>query len=170
MNYRSLLFLLLFVLVIFLVVKFDLPREVKIGVTNLIYGDEMRGIQGFRVSVDGLNAELEVEGLRREEVLQEIAAKIEKAGIKIIPDEEWRKIPRKAGLNVAIQAMKLEKQNYQYTITIEVTIREADNSASGSEKIKTIWSTYEMGKGDVSDIRKNINGIMDFFLKAHSGG
>ena len=66
--------------------------------------------------------------------------------------------------------MKLEKQNYQYTVTIEVTKSEAEGSAPGSEKSKTIWSTYEMGEGDVSDIRTNINEITGVFLKARSGG
>lgn len=170
MSTRSLLFLPLFVLAIFLVVRFDVPTNIKIGVTNLIYGDEMRGIKGFRVSVDAPNPELEKDGLRREEVLQELTAKIEKAGIKILPDEKWRKTPGKPVLNATIQATKLEKQNYQYTVTIEVTKSEAENSAPGSEKSKTIWSIYEMGEGDVSDIRTNINEITGVFLKARSGG
>lgn len=170
MSNRSLLFLLLFVLAIFLVVKFDLPTQVKIGVTNLMYGDEMRGIKEFRVSVDAPNPELEKDGLRREEVLQELTAKIEKAGIKILPDEEWRKTPGKPVLNATIHAAKVEKQNYQYTVTIEVTKSETENSAPGSEKSKTIWSTSGMGEGDVSDIRTNINEITGVFLKARSGG
>ena len=33
------LFLLLFLLAIFLAVRFDVPTQVKMGVTNLIYGD-----------------------------------------------------------------------------------------------------------------------------------
>lgn len=170
MSNRSLLFLLLLVLAIFLVVKFDVPTNVKIGVTNLIYGDEMRGIKGFRVSVDAPNPELEKDGLRREEVRQELTAKIEKAGVKILWDEEWRKTPGKPVLSVSIQAVKIEKQNYQYTVTIEVTKSEAESSAPGSEKSKTIWSTYEIGEGAVSDIRTNINEITGIFLKAHSGG
>jgi hypothetical protein len=170
MSNRSLLFLLLFVLAIFLVVKFDVPTNVKIGVTNLIYGDEMRSVKGLRISVDAPNPELEKDGLRREEVLGELTAKIEKAGIKILSDEEWRKTPGKPVLNVAILAVKVEKQNYQYTVTIEVTKSEAENAAPGSEKSKTIWSTHEMGEGGVSDIRMNINQIMGVFLKARSGG
>ena len=170
MRTRSLLFLLLFVLAIFLAAKFDLPTQVKIGVTNLMYGDEMRGIKGFRVSVDAPNPELEKDGLRREEVLQELTAKIEKAGIKILPDEEWRKTPGKPVLNATIHAAKMEKQNYQYTVTIEVTKSETENSAPGSEKSKTIWSTSGMGEGDVSDIRANIREITGVFLKARFGG
>jgi hypothetical protein len=170
MSNRSLLFLLLFVLAIFLVVKFDVPMNVKIGVTNLIYGDEMRGITGFRVSVDAPNPELEKDGLHREEVRQELTAKIEKAGVKSLPYELWQKTPGKPSLSVSVQAVKQAGGIYQYTVTIEVTKTEAENSAPGSEKSKTIWSTYDMGEGDVSDIRTNINEITGIFLKAHSGG
>ena len=168
MSTRSLFFLLLFVLAIFLIVKFDLPTQVKIGVTNLIYGDEMRGIKGFRVSVDAPNPELEKDGLRREEVLQELTAKIEKAGVRSLPYELWQKTPGKPSLSVSIQAVKLEKQNYQYTVTIVVMKSEAYDSASRSEKSKTIWSTYEMGEGDVSSLRARINETMEFFLRAHA--
>ena len=140
----------------------------KIGVTNLIYGDEMRGIKGFQVSVDAPNPELEKDGLRREEVLQELTAKIEKAGVRSLPYELWQKTPGKPSLSVSIQAVKLEKQNYQYTVTIEVMKSEAYDSASRSEKIKTIWAAYEMGEGGVSDIRDRINEKMGFFLRAHA--
>ena len=65
MSNRSLLFLLLFVLAIFLVVKFDVPTNVKIGVTNLIYGDEMRGVKGLRISVDAPNGKVHLRQLER---------------------------------------------------------------------------------------------------------
>ena len=170
MNNRLLLFLLLFVLAIFLVVKFDLPTQVKVGVTNLIYGDEMRGMKEFWVVVEPLIPELEKDGLPREEVLQTLTAALEKTGIKILSEEEWQKTPGRPVLNATIQAVKLEKQNYQYTVTIEVTKSEADDSAPGSEKSKTLWSISGMGEGDVSDIRTNINESTDVFLKARSGG
>ena len=170
MSNRSLLFLLLFVLAIFLAVKFDVPTNVKIGVTNLIYGDEMRGIKGFLISVDAPNPELEKDGLRLEEVLRELTAKIEKAGVRSLPYELWQKTPGKPSLNVSVQAVKQAGGIYQYTVTIEVTKSEAENSALGSEKSKTIWSIDEMGEGGVSDIRTNINEITGVFLKARSGG
>ena len=140
----------------------------KIDVTNLIYGDEMRGMKGFRVVVEPLIPELEKDGLCREEVLQELTAKIEKAGVRSLPYELWQKTPGKPSLSVSIQAVKLEKQNYQYTVTLEVTKSEAEGSAPGSEKIKTIWAAYEMGEGGVSDIRDRINEKMGFFLRAHA--
>ncbi|MEI7638494.1 MAG: hypothetical protein WCJ37_14385 [Syntrophus sp. (in: bacteria)] len=169
MSNRSLLFLILFVLVIFFVVKFDMTTQGKIGVTNLIYGDEMRGLKGMRVVVEPLIPELEKDGLRREEVLKELAAKVERSGIKILPEEEWQRTPGKPVLNATIEAVKLDKQNYQYTVEIEVTKSETGGRVSGSEKIKTIWSTSEIGEGNVNDIRKKFDEITSVFLKARSG-
>jgi hypothetical protein len=170
MSNRSLFFLLLLALAVFLVVKYDVMTDVKVGVTNLIYGDEMKGIKGFLVSVDSPNPELEKDGLRREEVLRELTAKIEKAGIKILSDEERQKTPGKPALNVKIQATKLEKQHYQYIIEMEVTKIEVGKSLDGSERIKTIWSEDELGRGDVFKIRTKINEITNVFFKARSNG
>lgn len=169
MSNRSLLFLILFVLVIFFVVKFDMTTQVKIGVTNLIYGDEIRGLKGIRVVVEPLIPELEKDGLRREEVLKELATKVERSGIKILPEEEWRRTPEKPVLNATIEAVKLDKQKYQYTVEIEVTKSKTGGSMSESEKSKTIWSTSEIGEGNVNDIRKTFDEITSIFLKARSG-
>jgi len=170
MSNRSLLFLVLFVVVIFLVVKFDITTQVKIGVTNLIYGDEMRGIKGLLVVVEPLIPELEKDGLRREEILKELSAKIEKSGIKVLSEEEWRRTPGKPALNATIQAAKPEKHNYQYTVAIEVTKSDTAGRGSGPEKITTIWSTSGMGEGNINDIRMKIDEITSIFLKARTSG
>lgn len=170
MSNRSLLFLLLLLLGVFLVVKFDLPTKVTIGVTNLIYGDEMKGIGGFRILAEVPNPEVEKEGLTGESVRGDLAAALAKAGVRRLPDEIWQKTPGKPSLSVSVQAVKQAGRIYQYTVTIEVVRSEAEGAVPGSEKSKTIWSTYKIGEGDVSDIRKNINEITDVFLKARSGG
>jgi hypothetical protein len=170
MGNRSLVFLLLLLLSVFLVVKFDLPTKVTIGVTNLIYGDEMRGIGGFRILAEVPNPEVEKEGLTGESVRVALAAALAKAGVKSLPDDLWQKTPGKPSLSVSVQAVKQAGGIYQYTVTIEVLRSEAGGAAPGAEKSKTIWSTYKIGEGDVSDIRKNITEITGVFLKARSGG
>jgi len=167
LSNRSLLFLLLFVLAIFLVVKFDLPTQVKIGVTDMIYGDEMRGMKSFRVVVEPLSPELEKDGLRREEVLQKLTAKIEKAGIRNLAEKEWRKTPGKPILHVTVDATKTGDSLYQYSVMIEVTKSEPPRSGAGSEKITTLWSSSDMGEGDASSLRASINEKIGFFLRAH---
>ena len=170
MSNRSLLFLLLLLLGVFLAVKFDLPTKVTIGVTNQIYGDEMRGIGGFRILAEVPNPEVEKEGLTGESVRRALAAALAKAGVKSLPDDLWQKTPGRPSLSISVQAVKQAGGIYQYTVTIEVVRSEAEGAAPGSERSKTIWSTNKIGEGDVSDIRKNIDEITDVFLKARSGG
>jgi hypothetical protein len=170
MGNRSIVFLLLLLLGVFLAVKFDLPTRATIGVTNLIYGDEMRGIGGFRVQAEVPNPEIQQEGLTGESVRGTLAAALEKAGVKILPEEVWQKTPGRPSLTVSVQAVKQPGGIYQYTVTLEAVRSEAEDAAPGSEKSKTIWSAYKMGEGDVSEIRIKINEMTEVFLKARSGG
>jgi hypothetical protein len=140
---------------------------VKIGATNLIYGDEMRGMKGFRVVVEPLSPELEKDGLPREKVLREFTAKIEKAGIRNLSDDEWQKTTKKPTINVTVNATKTGDGRYQYSVTIEVTKSEPQRSGAYSEKIITLWISSGMGEGDVADIRAAINEETGFFLSAH---
>ncbi len=169
MRPRSLLFLLLFLLAIFLAVRFDVPTQVKMGVSNLIYGDEMRGIKGFRVVVETLVPELEKEGLTQEALLSELSAMLEKGGIRALGDAEWRKTSGKPVLNVTVVATKTGAGLYQYSVTIEVGKSEGLDSSAYPEKIKTLWITSGMGEGSVSDIRATVKEEARFFLKSHSG-
>jgi hypothetical protein len=170
MSNRSLIFLLLLLLGVFLAVKFDLPTKVTIGLTNLIYGDEIRGIGGFRVLAEVPNPEIQREGITGESVRGTLVAALAKAGVKSLPDDLWQKTPGKPTLSLSVQAMKQAGGIYQYTVTIEVARSEAESAAPGAEKSKTIWSTYKIGEGGISDIRTKIDEITDLFLKARSAG
>jgi hypothetical protein len=169
MSTRSLLFLLLFLLAIFLAVRFDVPTQVKMGVTNLIYGDEMRGMKGFRVVVEALIPELEKEGLTQVGLLEELSTTLEKGGIRALDDVEWQKTSVKPVLNVTVHATKAGEGRYQYSVTFEVGKSEGPESGAYSEKIKTLWLTSGMGEGGVSDIRAMIKEEARFFIKSHSG-
>jgi hypothetical protein len=171
MRNRSLFTLLLFMLAVFLIVKFDMVTKVKVGVTGMIYGNEMRSMKGFRVVVASPSPELAKEGLSQETIRQELIAKLEKAGVKSLMEWEWQKIPGKPVLNVAVNSLKTGSGLYQYTVTMEVEKSEdlQTPAAVSSEKVKTIWSTSGMGEGDVSDVRTKINETANLFLKAYSG-
>ena len=171
MRHRSLFTLLLLMLAVFLIVKFDVTTTVKVGVLNIIYGNEMRGIKGFRVVVACPSSELEKEGLSQDTIRQGLISTLEKAGVKSLTEWEWQKIPPKPVLNVTITAMKTGSGLYQYTVTMEVEKSEKVQTSAAvfSEKVKTIWSTSGMGEGDVSDVRAEINEATNLFLKAYSG-
>jgi hypothetical protein len=170
MGNRSLLFLFLLLLGVFLAVRHELPMKATIGVTNLIYGDEMRGIGGFRILAELPNPEIRREGLTDESVREAMVAALAKVGVKNLTDELWRKTPGKPSLTVSVQAVKQAGGIYQYTVTIEAVRSEAEGALPGAEKSRTIWSAFKMGEGDISDIRAKINEITDLFLKARSAG
>jgi hypothetical protein len=166
MSIRSLFFLLLFLLAVFLIVKFDCVTKVKVGVTNAIYGDEVRRFKGFKVVVEPTIPELEREGLTRTTIRQGLIEKIEKAGIRSFSEGEWQETPGRPVLNVTVQATKTADGRYQYAVVIEVS-KSDDQGPGSSEKFKTLWATYDMGEGDVSDIRAKITEEMGLFLKTY---
>jgi hypothetical protein len=169
MSTRSMLFLMLLVLAGFLAVKFDVPTQVKMGVANFIYGDEMRGIKGFRVAVETLAPELEKEGLTREEVVKDISAMLEKGRVKVLSNPEWEKTSGKPVLNTSVYATKTGGNKYQYSVTIEVGKYEDPKPGTYSGKTKTLWLTSGVGEGGISDIRSRIKGETELFLKCYSG-
>jgi len=152
-----------------LVVKFDVTTQVKIGVTNMLYGSDMRALTGLRVVVEPLHPELEKDGLRTEDIFRELAARVEKSGVRRLTDDEWQRAPGKPALTAAIEAVKLDREKYQYTVSLEATKTEAGGPVAGGQKVTTIWSTSGMGEGSVADIRAKINEVTELFIKARAG-
>ena len=172
MGNRALLFLLLLLAAVFLVAKFDIVTKLKVGSANLIYGNEMRGMKGFRVVVESPSPDLERDGLSREEIRQSLVSKLEKAGIRSLTEEEWRNIPGKPAINVMINATRTPNGMYQYYVTMEIEKKKVEAHGSGiysAEKGKTLWISSDMGVGGVSDIWAMINEKAGLFLKAYSG-
>lgn len=170
MGNRSIAFLLLLLLGVFLAVRYDLPTKATVGITNLIYGDEMKGIDGFRILADVPNPEIHKEGLTGEAVRETLAAVLQKAGVKILTDELWQKTPGRPSLTISVHAVKQPGNIYQYTVTLEAVRSESEGGGPGGDKNKTIWSANKIGEGNISEIRMKINEITGLFLQARSGG
>ena len=170
MHYRSQLFLLIILLAVFFTVKLDVPRRIQIILMNLIYGEEMRNIHALHVVVDPLMPELEREGLTQAWFLQNCVAKMEKAGLKNLTEEEWQQTPGKPTVNITVNATKTENEVYQYSIVLDVEKSELQGIAGAyAQKVKTIWSASGMGEGGVSEIRAKMNEVLELFLKSHAG-
>ncbi len=173
MNYRSLLFLPILFLVVFLAFKFDVPKKTKIILVNLVYGEEMRRIHDFHVVVDPVTPELEREGLTQEWLLQNCIEKMTKAGLKNLTDEEWQQTPGMPAIHLIANANVTKAGSGVYQYFIELDIEKSDlqgNAGSSAQEAKTIWSASDIGEGDVSKIRSKVNDVLDLFLKANSRG
>lgn len=166
MSIRSLFSLLILLILVFLIIKLDLFTRVKIGVTNMIYGNAVTEIKDLYVAVEPLLADLEKEGLTRETIRRELSSAIEMAGVRSLAEEVWQKMPDRPTLNAMIDAIKVAEGKYQYNVMIEVTKREPLDPGGYGTKYKTFWSSSGMGQGDLSDIRARISREMGIFLKA----
>jgi hypothetical protein len=167
MSNRTLVSLVVILIAVFLIVKFDVFTKVKVNVTNLIYGEEMRSIKALRVVVDPLIPELERAGLSREAIRLEIEPVLTKSGIRVLNEEDWRKTKAKPSLNVTIDAMKTEGGLFQFNVTISIMKSEEERAGALAEKLKLIWLTSGIGEGGVADIRTRIAQELDLFLKVH---
>jgi hypothetical protein len=163
------LFLLLFVLAVFLAVRFDVPTQAKIGMLNLMYGDEMRSIKKFRLLIDPLSQDLEKEGLTHEGISAELALLLEKGGIRVLEEAEWQNTSSKPVLNLTVQATLEEKGRFQYSVTLEVGKSKETVRDAFPEKSKTLWLTSGAGVGGVTEICAMIENQARFFIKSHSG-
>ena len=166
MRIRSLLSLLILLILVFLIIKLDLFTRVKIGVTNMIYGNEMAEMKDLCVAVEPLLADLEKEGLTCETIRRELSTAMEMAGIRSLAEEEWQEMPDRPTLNAMIDATRVAEGRYQYSVMLEVTKREPLEPGGYGTKHKTLWSSSGMGEGDVSDIRARIGQEMGILLKA----
>ena len=166
MSIRSLFSLLILLILVFLIIKLDLLTRVKIGVTNMIYGNEMAEVEELCVAVEPLLADLEKEGLTRETIRRELSAAIEMAGVRSLAEEEWQEMPDRPTLNAMIAAARVAEGRYQYSVMLEVIKRMPPEPGRYGTKHKTLWSSSGMGEGDVSDIRARIGQEMGILLKA----
>jgi len=168
---RKLFLIILLVLAVFLMVKFDLLTTAKLHLENLFYKQDIQRIGSFRILVEVTNPEIELEGLTRESIRKTVAEALEKSGVGIIPEELWQKTPGRPSINIWVNALPVADQKgiYQYMINIAVTQKDDATDTPGiPQKDKVIWSTSELGKNDVNAIRNEITLLIEKFLKAHS--
>lgn len=170
MNYRSMLYSLLALVVVFLAVKYDVPKNMHIAAMNLLYGNDMKKIPGFLIVVDPLIPELENAGLTRDSLLLAAMARVKEAGIQTLTVEDWQERPDKPSLNITINATKSGNDLFQYSAVIGVEKNDPrDTAGTYRAKVDTIWGTSGMGEGNVADIRLKIDEMLDLFIKAHAG-
>jgi hypothetical protein len=170
MRNRSVLVMLLVLLAIFLTVKFDLLRTVRTGITNMLYGDELRAIKGFRIHVDLANPELAMDGLTGESIRTLLTTVFGNAGTTVLTDNSWEKIPGRPSFNVSISATKQPEGGYQYVVSMDLSQDAAKSNISGTQNQKIVWASSEMGTGRVEDIRKEIDSMVQMFLNVRSDG
>jgi hypothetical protein len=130
----------------------------------------LKGLTGVGVLVEKLPAELEKEGLHRDQIQKDVEAMLKKAGIKVYSREECSKIPGEPYLyiNLNVNVAKTESDIYPYTIDIMLIQKVSLIRDPHRVAYAVTWSTGGVGsvtKSIVSQLRENVAEVVEIFIQ-----
>ncbi len=146
---------------------FDAP---SIAIDSQSNRATLKGLTGVGVLVEKLPAELEKEGLQRDQLQKDVEAKLKKAGIKVYSREECSKIPGEPYLyiNLNVNVAKTESDIYPYTIDIMLIQKVSLIRDPHRVAYAVTWSTGGVGsvtKSIVSQLRENVAEVVEIFIQ-----
>lgn len=86
------------------------------------YGREsLEGMGGVRVLVEGIDSEVEKEGLEEGQLQTDVEQRLQKAGIEVLTHDEWLETPGGQYLYVSVNALPEPRTDgYAYFIRVEL--------------------------------------------------
>jgi hypothetical protein len=162
MNTNKRVILILIVVVVFALIKLN----------AFVLADELeslRGLQGVRVAVEKLSAEIERDGLAQAELKTDMEQKLRLAGLKVLTIEETRELHTEPYLRLAVQVLKSRSGFYVYSIGIELRERVRPLRKPRQSTWATTWdSLVRFGwSPNTSDIRNTAKDVVDEFVNAY---
>lgn len=133
----------------------------------------LKDIGGFYLLVEALQpnfSELAAgQGITREKVTMEVEHSLQKAGIKVLPQDQWLKTRGRPAIYINVNTHR-EKDMVAYNISVEVRqIVLTDSNQPVKTYVRT-WGTTMTGltKADKLDvIRQNTLRLVDSFVEAY---
>jgi hypothetical protein len=131
----------------------------------------LRGLQGVKVLIEDLGADIERLGLIKSELQTDVEAKLRKAGIKVLTQEECLKTPGEPYLylNININTGKLGDEKYSYSIDIGVIQNVLLQRDPRMKSYSVTWSTGGVGtieKECVGRLEESVDGLVKIFVNA----
>jgi len=153
-----------------LFVLFQIFNSHSIAIDSQSNRATLKGLTGVGVLVEKLPAELEKEGLHRDQIQKDVEAKLKKAGIKVYSREECSKIPGEPYLyiNLNVNVAKTESDIYPYTIDIMLIQKVSLIRDPHRVAYAVTWSTGGVGsvtKSIVSQLRENVAEVVEIFIR-----
>jgi hypothetical protein len=131
----------------------------------------LRGLQGVKVLIEDLGSDIERLGLIKNQLSMDVEAKLRKAGIKVLTQEECFKTPGEPYLyvNININTGKPGDGKYAYSIDIGVIQNVVLQRDPRMKSYSVTWSTGGVGTIDkefVGRLRESVDEVVSIFVTA----
>ena len=159
--------------IVVIILSFFLFLESSIlGINGLSNRATLRGLKGVGVLVEKLPAEVEKEGLDRNELQRAVESKLQSAGIRLLTKEESLKAPGEPYLyiNINVNIAKTEADIYPYSIDLLLIQKVSLLRDPKLTSYAITWSTGgvgSIGKQILSQLRESVEAMVDVFIKAY---
>jgi hypothetical protein len=160
-------------LMILIIVTFSLSLTSSVfAINGLPNRATLRGLKGVGVLVEKLPAEVEKEGLDKNELQRAVESKLQSAGIRLLTKEESLRAPGEPYLyiNINVNIAKTESDIYPYSIDLLFIQKVSLLRDPKLTSYAITWSTGgvgSIGKPILSQLRESVNDMVDVFIKAY---
>lgn len=142
----------------------------SLGYSADVVQEGLGGLPGVLLFVGDIKADAEQDGLSKTTIYTDVERQLRVAGIRILTQEEWSKMPGRPTLSVDVVAQKARGVSL-YIFGVEVSLREQVTSLrSGRSLTASTWETDVIGnvsEGNFAEsVRDNIRDEVDKFVKA----
>lgn len=130
--------------------------------------DTLRGLPGVEVIVEGLQPEIERDGVSRMSIHGEVASRLRASGIAVYTSQTENPSPAKAYLYVHINALTLPRGEV-HVVALQVQLRQTVRSLVGESNIVNAmtWDAHNVfgvPTDDLSSLRAEIQDHVDLFI------
>ncbi len=131
----------------------------------------LRDLIGVRVLLTDLNPDAERDGLIKRELQTDVELRLRKSGIRVLTEEEWRKMPRAPLLYVRVDALKGSNIAYTYYTDVQLYQRVSIEQTPDISGFAATWSTGSTGIAEQAKLKGLVFGSLrnevDEFIKAY---
>lgn len=126
----------------------------------------LRDLKEVVVSVEGLNAEIEKEGLKAATLKADTELQLRGAGLKVLSREEFYKIKGATGLYLKVHVLKHDSAGYVYNVSLSLKEKAHLTRIPYLAPLATTWeSDVSLGiTPNISDIRATVNALVNEFV------
>jgi Cdc6-like AAA superfamily ATPase len=160
-------------LMILIIVTFSLSLTSSVfAINGLSNRATLRGLKGVGVLVEKLPAEVEKEGLDKNELQRAVESKLQSAGIRLLTKEESLRAPGEPYLyiNINVNVAKTESDIYPYSIDMLFIQKVSLLRDPKLTSYAVTWSTGgvgSIGKPILSQLRESVEAMVDVFVNAY---